>query len=246
MTPLRKPIALLALALLGFVGTSRLAAQAQEPSDKPLRPTIRVSGEATVTAKPDQAELALGVVTQAATGQAASSQNAQKVDAVLSQLKKLLGQGAEIKTLSYSLSPNYRYPKEGGEPTISGYTASNTIQVKTGDLPQVGKLIDAATQSGANSVQSLRFTLKDEQAALSQALREAALKARAKADALASALKVRIVRVVQVDEGGQPMRPMFYESMAARTAVESKAPTPVEPGTVEVQAMVSLIVEIAQ
>jgi uncharacterized protein YggE len=186
------------------------------------------------------------VVTQAATGQAASSQNAQKVDAVLSQLKKLLGQGAEIKTLSYSLSPNYRYPKEGGEPTISGYTASNTIQVKTGDLPQVGKLIDAATQSGANSVQSLRFTLKDEQAALSQALREAALKARAKADALASALKVRIVRVVQVDEGGQPMRPMFAEAMMARTAVESKAPTPVEPGTVEVQAMVSLIVEIAQ
>ena len=246
MTPLRKPIAMLALALLGFFGTSRLAAQAQEPSEKPLRPTIRVSGEATVTAKPDQAELALGVVTQAATGQAASSQNAQKTDAVLSQLKKLLGQGAEIKTLSYSLSPNYRYPKEGGEPTISGYTASNTIQVKTGDLPQVGKLIDAATQSGANSVQSLRFTLKDEQAALSQALREAALKARAKADALASALKVRIVRVVQVDEGGQPMRPMFYESMAARTAVESKAPTPVEPGTVEVQAMVSLIVEIAQ
>jgi uncharacterized protein len=246
MTLLRKPIALLALALLGFLGTSRLAAQAQEPSDKPLRPTIRVSGEATVTAKPDQAELALGVVTQAATGQAASSQNAQKVDAVLSQLKKLLGQGAEIKTLSYSLSPNYRYPKEGGEPTISGYTASNTIQVKTGDLPQVGKLIDAATQSGANSVQSLRFTLKDEQAALSQALREAALKARAKADALAAALKVRIVRVVQVDEGGQPMRPMFAEAMMARTAVESKAPTPVEPGTVEVQAMVSLIVEIAQ
>lgn len=246
MTPLRKPIALLALALLGCFGTSRLAAQAAEPPDKPLRPTIRVSGEATVTAKPDQAELALGVVTQAATGQAASSQNAQKVDAVLSQLKKLLGQGAEIKTLSYSLSPNYRYPKEGGEPTISGYTASNTIQVKTGDLPQVGKLIDAATQSGANSVQSLRFTLKDEQAALSQALREAALKARAKADALASALKVRIVRVVQVDEGGQPMRPMFAEAMMARTAVESKAPTPVEPGTVEVQAMVSLIVEIAQ
>jgi len=234
--------AFLAVAVLGLTQAEGLA---QESTDKPLRPTIRVSGEATVTAKPDQAELTLGVVTQAPTGQAATTQNAQKVDAVLSQLRKAMGAGAEIKTLSYSLSPNYRYPKEGGEPTISGYTASNVIGVKTGELAQVGKLIDLATQSGANSVQSLRFTLKDEQAALSQALREAAVKAKAKADALASALKLRILRVLQVDEGGQPVRPVFAEAMMARAGVEGKVATPVEPGTVEVQAMVTLTVEIA-
>src|SRR6185436_3839389 len=136
---------------LGMIAQS--AGWAQESGDKSDRPTIRVGGEATINAKPDQAELDLGVVSQATTGQAAAAQNAQKLDAVLAQLRKMLGSGADIKTLSYNLTPNYRYPKEGGQPSISGYTASNVIEIKTGDLAQVGKLIDAATQSGANTVQ---------------------------------------------------------------------------------------------
>jgi uncharacterized protein len=234
---------LLVAAALGMV---QAAGWAQESGDKSDRPAIRVGGEATITAKPDQAELNLGVVSQATTGQAAGAQNAQKLDSVLAQLRKVLGSGAEIKTLSYSLTPNYRYPKEGGQPSISGYTASNVIEIKTGDLSQVGKLIDVATQSGANTVQSLRFTLKDEQPVLSQALKAAAVKARAKADALASALGLRIVRVLQVVEGGQPVRPVFAEAMTMRASESAAPPTPVEPGTIEVQASVTLVVEIAQ
>jgi len=233
---------MLAMAL-GMIAQS--TSWAQESGDKADRPTIRVGGEATINAKPDQAELDLGVVSQATTGQAAAAQNAQKLDAVLAQLRKMLGSGADIKTLSYSLTPNYRYPKEGGQPSISGYTASNVIEIKTGDLPQVGKLIDAATQSGANTVQSLRFTLKDEQPVQSQALRQAAVKARAKADVLASALGVKIVRVLRVDEGGQPMRPVYAEAMTMK-ASDSAAPTPVVAGTIEVRASVSLAVEISQ
>jgi uncharacterized protein len=218
---------------------------AQESSDKQGPPTIRVSGEATITAKPDQAEISIGVMTQATTGQAASSQNAQKQDAVIAELRKILGAGAEIKTIGYSLSPNYRYPKEGGQPSISGYTASNVVQVKTGDLAQVGKAIDAATQSGANTVNSLRFTLKDDDAVRLQALREAAVNARSKADAIAAALKVKIVRVLRVDEGGQAVRPIYAQAEMARTSMAGAAPTPVEPGTLDIQASVSLVVEIA-
>ena len=242
MIGFRNLTALLALAAMGVLHAEALA---QASPDKPIRPTIRVSGEATVTAKPDQAEIAIGVVTQAATGQAAATQNAQKQDAVLSELRKTLGAAADIKTISYSLSPNYRYPKEGGQPTISGYTASNVVQIKTSDLAQVGKVIDLATQSGANTIQSLRFTLKDEQAVRSQALREAAIKARAKAEALASALGLKIVRVLNVDEGGQPIRPV-YEAAESMRAAGVAAQTPVEPGTIDVRATVTLTFEIAQ
>ena len=234
------------LVVLPVLGLVPAAGWAQEAGDKADRPTIRVTGESTIHAKPDQAELDLGVVSQGATGQAAASQNAQKLDAVLAQLRKTMGSGAEIKTLSYSLSPNYRYPKEGGQPSISGYTASNVIEIKTGDLPQVGKLIDVATQSGANTVQSLSFTLKDEQPVLSQALRAAAVKARAKADALAAALGVKIVRVLHVDEGGQPVQPVYTHTMTMRANDASAPPTPIEAGTVDVQASVTLTVEIAQ
>jgi len=224
-----------------------LAHAADRADEAAAKPVIRVSGESTVHARPDQAELSLGVVTQASTGQAAAAQNAQKQDAVIAQLRKTLGTGAEIKTVSYSLSPNYKYPKEGGQPTIAGYTASNTVQVKINDLSLVGKVIDAATTSGATNVDALRFTLKDEQAAQTQALREAAAKAKAKADALASALSVRIVRVLSVDEGGQPPRPIYMEAMSMKSATMNQAaPTPVEAGTIDIQATVAVSFEISQ
>ncbi|MGH7802751.1 MAG: SIMPL domain-containing protein, partial [Candidatus Binatia bacterium] len=57
----------------------------------PEPPTIRVTGEAIVREKPDQAEIEVGVTTQAKTAPEATSENAKKVDAVLAALRKVLG-----------------------------------------------------------------------------------------------------------------------------------------------------------
>ena len=220
------------------------AAWGQGPMDKPAYSSIRVTGEAAVTTKPDQAQIDVGVVTEAKNAQAAATENAEKLDAVLGELRKVLGPGADIKSTSYSLTPMYHYPKEGGTPTITGYSATNVIQVKTNELTQVGKIIDTAAQSSANRIQSLQFTLKDEQAVYIQALREAVAKARAKAEAIASALGLKIVRVLSVEEGGPLSRPVYAEGMQTRAAA-APVQTPVEPGTIEVRATVTLTVEIA-
>ena len=235
---------IVALFILGGPGLLCGEAIAQERLSKDTLPSISVTGEATVKVSPDQAQINIGVITQAQSAQTASAQNAQKLDATIAALRRVLGPGAEIKTVNYSLMPNYRYPREGGQPTIDGYTASNTVEVKTNDMTQVGKIIDAATQSGANNIQSLQFTLKDEQAVRAQALREASLKAKAKAEAIASALSLKVVRVLRIEESGQvrPI-PMYARAEMAQAA---SAPTPIEPGTIEVQATVTLTVEIAQ
>lgn len=220
---------------------------AQDRTDNTSRPTIRVSGDSTVAVKPDEAEIHIGVLTQSDTAQAAATQNAQKQDAVISELKKTLGSNADIKTIGYSVSPNYRYPKEGGQPTISGYTASNVVQVKTSNLAQVGKLIDLATQSGANNIQSLRFVLKDDSTARAQALREASSKARAKAEAIAAALGLKIQRVLRVEEGGSAIRPAFEMGAGEGIALRAQAaPTPIETGSIEVRATITLTVEVTQ
>jgi uncharacterized protein YggE len=206
--------------------------------------SIRTNGEATISVKPDRAQIDVGVVTQATTSQAAVTQNATKLEATLARLRSLLGAGAKIETVSYSLQPSYRYPPAGGEPVLTGYTANNIVRVTLDDLLRVGSVIDAATQGGANRVQQLQFTLKDEQPVRARALREAAVKARQKADALASALNLRVTRVLYVTEGGGPVVPLMREvSMAARADTAS---TPIEPGTVEVRAEVTLTVEISQ
>src|SRR5262245_32987839 len=94
-------------------------AVAQQP---PLS-SIRVTGDARVTAKPDRVLIDIGVMTRAALSQDAASQNARQTDSVLAAVRKVAGPTAVLRTISYTLNPNYRYHPKEGEPTIDGYTA---------------------------------------------------------------------------------------------------------------------------
>src|SRR5215472_11425286 len=180
-----------AVAVLLLVPACSLLAQ-RAAIDSAAHPYVEAEGEATISARPDQARINIGVTTQGAAASTVAADNAKQVDAVLADLRMVLGGGADIKTNRYSIIPNYTYPKPEGPPTIAGYTANNTVQVTLSDLQQVGKVLDAATQSGANSVQGLEFTLKNDQQLRAQALRDAAVRARANAEAMAGGLGVRL------------------------------------------------------
>lgn len=207
-------------------------------------PSVTASAEAVITVEPDQAEIDIGVVTQAKNALEAARQNADKLARVVAEIKKILARGDEVKTASYSLAPNYRYP-QGGKPEIVGYTASNVLRVRTGALASVGKLIDGAMQEGANTIHRLIFNLKDEQAAQLQALRLASSKAKAKAEAMAEALGLKVVTVLSIVEGDRGVRPvMVAQPRVAQMEALSAAPTPVEAGTVEVRSSVTLTGEL--
>lgn len=219
-------------------------ADAQQRDNRPRTPSITVNGEATISAEPDQAQIDIGVVTQARSAPEASKENAERLSRVLAEVKKLLGKGDEVKTSGYSLTPNYRYP-QGGKPEIVGYTASNTVRIKTNALDLVGKLIDTSMQAGANNVNRLVFTLKDEQGAQLEALRQASGKAKVKAEAIAASLGLKVVKIASITEGERTIQPIFRQAMSAR-AEAAPAPTPVEPGTVEVRSTVSLTAEVSE
>lgn len=194
--------------------------------------------------EPDQAEVDIGVVTQARNAPEAARENADKAAKITAEVKKLLGKGDEIRTAGYSLNPTYRHP-QGGKPEIVGYTASNILRIKTGTLTNIGKLIDGAMQAGANTINRLAFTLKDEHGAQLQALRAASSKARAKAEEMASALGLRIVRVLAVTEGERGVRPVVMPQLrGVQLEAAASAPTPVEAGTIEVRSSVTLTAEI--
>ena len=233
---------ILVLASVLFFSTP--SAWAQQERNRPRSPAITVTGEALISAEPDQAQVDIGVVTQARTAPEASKENAERVTRVLSEVKKLLGKTDEVKTSGYSLTPAYRYP-QGGKPEIVGYNASNTLRIKTMSLDLVGRLIDAAMQAGANNVNRLVFTLKDEQAAQLEALRAASLKAKSKAEAIATALGLKVVKITSVTEGERMIQPIVRQVTAMR-AEAAPTETPVEPGTVDVRSTVSMTVEIAQ
>jgi len=207
--------------------------------------SIRVTGDARVTAKPDRVQIDVGVTTRAALSQDAASQNARELEAVLAAVRKAAGPTAVLRTLSYSLNPNYRYHPKEGEPTIEGYTALNVVQVQLDDLTRIGAVIDAATQSGANRVQGIQFTLRDQDTVRAQALREAATRARAEVDVLAAALGVKVLRILSVEESSPRFAPVRVYGGAARAMNAEAAPqTQVESGTLDVTADVTLSVEV--
>jgi uncharacterized protein YggE len=154
----------------------------------------------------------------------------------------LIGAAADIRTTSYSVTPNHQYPKDGGAPTLANYTATNVVQVTLSDLSLAGRVIDTATQAGANTVRQLQFGLKDEQPVRQQALKMAAAQARSHADAIAAGLGLKTGVAIAAEEGGSAsIVPLDRTGVVAQNAT-----TPVQSGTLDVVAYVTLEVELVQ
>src|SRR5437016_1721336 len=206
---------LVAVLLVGAAGSVPARAETLAPTLS----SIRVTGDARVTAKPDRVQIDVGVTTRATHSQDAAAENARQVEAML---------GAVRKTISYSLNPAYQYHPKGEEPTLTGYNAVNVVQVTLDELAKIGAVIDSATQAGANQVQGIQFTLRDTEGVRAEALREAATKARAAAVVLASALGLKVVRILTVEESSPRVVPVrAFMAGAVRTAAAAPA-TPVE------------------
>src|SRR5207237_940094 len=162
---------------------------------RPRLTRVIVSGDSTIQAQPDTAIVNVAVVTQSKRALDAQQENANKSDAVVRALKTAAGAGAEVKTSGYNLQPQYVY-NQNQPPTITGYQASNSVTVTLNDLSKVGSVIDAAAQAGANNVQSIAFTLRNDRQAKQQALTEATREAVSKAQAVAQALGGRVTRII--------------------------------------------------
>ncbi len=230
--------------LVFWLACLALPAQAQQSAPPP--PTLRVTGDARISARPDRVQIDIGVSTRATRSAEAAAQNARDVEAVLAAARKAAGPGAELRTVSYTLNPLYQYHQRGEEPTLTGYVASNLVQVTLDELTKMGAVIDAATQSGANQVQGIQFTLRDQDTVRAAALRQAATRARAEAEVLAAALGLKIVRVLNVEENSPRVIPLRMTMGAARSAASAEAATPVEAGTLDVSADVVLTVEVRE
>ena len=207
---------------------------------QPRLGTVQAVGSATVSVKPDQAQIQLAVVTTAATASDASTQNANQVTAVLNAVTAILGPNPNIQTLSYSLTPNYTFP-QNQPPVLTGYTAQNTVQVTLTDLSIIGKVIDTGVAAGANRVQSLQFGLQNDQPMRTQALKMATVQAKANADAMASGLGLTTGAVISILEGANATPVPVVLSAAA-----AGASTPVVTGVVNVQANVTIQVALSQ
>lgn len=230
------------LVLSGLLALSAGPALAQTVAPEPPR-VISVSATGVVQRQPDRAVLMIAVESHAATAQQASQTNARKMDAVFSTLRTLGIVAPNVQTVSYGLSPEYGQPDPRSTtpnvPRVVGYAAINMVRVQTDSILRVGAIIDAVVKAGANRIDNLSFELRDPESARLEALRKAVEKARAEADAVATAAGQRlgVPTAISTSSGYEP-RPMYRVAMDA--VAEMPAPTPVEAGNLSVTATVNI------
>ena len=202
-------------------------------------PTLTMNGIGVARITPDVAEITLGVVTEAKDAAKAHADNAAQATRVQNAVKALGIAERDIQTTRYDFSPVYDV-KDNGRSVTTGYTVTNSVVVKVRNLDNVGKVIDAALASGANRVDSLEFSASDPSAAKNAALADAARDARNKADAVAKALGVRIVRILNVYADAQPYNTPrnFMPMMMAKEAYD--ASTPISAGELSFEASVNI------
>jgi len=206
-----------------------------------------VQADGQVKVNPDQLQMKLGVVTEAAEAGLALEQNNQRMAAVMQMLAEI-GIGAEeMATGQFQIRPEWSRPPRptpaNWQREIVGYRVSNELVVTSTQVDLAGKLLGLAQQAGANQIGGLQFDLADPTAAQQRAIEIATKKALRKAQAMAAAADVTLGEVQSLSlnsTGGAQPNFMLAEARAA-----SADAVPVATGKVEVGASVTVVYTLA-
>lgn len=195
---------------------------------------ITVSAQGSVRTVPDKSDWTFGVLTTGKSAKATLGANSTATGKVIAAVKRAGVPDADLTTEQVSLSPR---SDNGG---ITGYAASNSIHV-TLDVARAGGVIDAAVTAGANQVYGPGLSRAESDKLYDQALAAALDRAREKAQALAERAGLVLGPPVAISELGAPVP--YGDSAAAGVpaSVTSAPPPPIQPGTREVTATITVI-----
>jgi uncharacterized protein YggE len=235
------------LAVFAFAATllGTATARAQAVSVLP-RPEPHVTADATGELKiaPDLAIVRLGVSAEGADAKKATAKAADSMTKVTAAIRSKGIPAERIATERIDLQPMWEQDEDGKRPRIVGYRATNVVRVEValGTPPvgaKAGEVVDAAIGAGANELQGIEFTLRDDEPARLRALAQASTRARARAEALAKALGVGLGRLIEATSGSAEVTPPPMPYMARAMKMEA-AGTPIAPGELTVQATVGV------
>lgn len=226
-----------ALLIVGAAGCTGATAGA---SADPAVRTITASATGTATGVPDTATISLGADSRGATATEALATNAQRVAGVIDAMRFVGVKTRDIQTSGINL-----YPTFDTHGRITGYTVSTRMTAKTHDVPNAGKVIDAAAKLAGDDlrVDNISLTIEDTGPVVREARKQAVEAAHDQAAQLARDATVKLGRprtiVEQRDFNGAVGQPSNLQRAAFDSAI------PVSAGTQDLQIHVKVVYEIS-
>ena len=204
---------------------------------------MRVLGRATVEAVPDYVTVQVGVSNRAASPTAALDQNSAIARKII-DFSKSFGVGErEIQTDSVNLAPNFKTVRDPSGTTRQepdGYTASNMVRVKLGDISRLGTFMRQVLDQGATNIAGVHFGVLNIETLSDEARTKAVEDAVRQAQGLAQAAKVKLGPIQDI---AHPPRSQF-RAMDGGADLRMRAPTrmavPVEGGTITITSEVDI------
>lgn len=234
-----------ALALAACSSTTRTTVTGPDESTG-----ITVSGTGEVTVPPDTGFFDVGVQVRAKTVAEARDGAARAAEAVLAAIKAAGVDAKDIQTTNIQIQPEYDYGQGGTPPVLTGYIVVNTVSVKVRKVDTLAKVIDEAIAAGGDStvLNSVRFGLENDDAAIDQA-RDLAMKdAKKKADQLAVLSGMKAGEPLAIAEvlAQQPPQPFAADGLLRSLAPSTGPGTPIEVGSGKVIVNVNVRYAIAK
>ena len=230
------------LALMAVAALLVTAAPAAAQSTTDTTPTIAANGTGTATLTPDLADFDLGVRNTAPTSRAARNATNTTVATVTNALKAGGVAAADIRTVGLSVARERVHRKH--RPTITRYRASQELLVRVRAVANLGSLLDAVADAGADSVGDPDFGFADPSQGRLLATRAALADARKRADDAAAQTGMRITGVRSVDLDPSQDDNIGSDSGGSTPAsakTPGNVPTHVSPGTQEFDANVRVV-----
>ncbi|MDD4625429.1 MAG: SIMPL domain-containing protein [Candidatus Paceibacterota bacterium] len=203
--------------------------------------TVSASGQAFVI--PDIALVRLGVTTEGFDIAAITSDNNEKMNKIIGEIKAIGVEEKDIQTTNYSLSPKYDYSR--GSRIFKGYTLIQQITVKAREFEKIGDILNKASNNGANLIGDFQFTIEDENSAKQSARADAIQKAKAQAESIAEQSGLKLGKIVNVYEGGYPSSYDYSAKSSAEVlGMGGGTAADIEPGQQEISVSINLVYEI--
>ncbi len=224
--------------LISLLLALALAAPAAALADD-ATPTLSVVGQGSAFATPDTADLSASVTKTAATAAAAREDVARRMTGLLAALDRLGVPRTGVQTTSVGVSRETR----GKRPRVR-FTAQSSIGVHLINVALAGPALDALTAARADDVQGPSFGFSNPTAGRPEAEQAALADARARADAAAAAVGMRVigVRSIDLDPRSGIITPVAAGQVTSGAPGPRRpTPTPVETGRQEVDVAVAVV-----
>jgi len=192
---------------------------------------IRVTGRGEVTAKPDTGFFTVGIEATARTVADARDDAADAANDLVESIRGNDVDAEDIKTTGLSIFPEYSYPGDGKQPTVTGYRVATSVTVTVRDLDRFSRIVDDAVAAGSDAVRlsGIWFDIEDTAALLQQAREIAMEDARDKAGQLAELAEVDLGEPLAISETTSTSPPSVHGE--ERDDAGGDSPIPIEPGT---------------